>query len=133
MGESMEWTMLRVHWPEVAPAFLWLQDGVLTFRVALWRCELPRCVPMGTFRASGEGVDADGKLDDMNASWKGWDSSPISNFESAKIAFGRRHGGRMQVEGRFGDEKETRGLGQSNRLKPGRVAVVPTRGKVGIS
>lgn len=54
--ESCEWVLLKVRWPEEALAAVWFSNGVLGYRVTIWRREMPRVFPLG--EENGETSDA---------------------------------------------------------------------------
>lgn len=55
---SMEWIKLRVRNLVMAPSTIWVSDGTLAYRIALWEVDNPSFLPAKELFESEEGIKA---------------------------------------------------------------------------
>lgn len=72
--------MLKVCQPELAPEAIWLSNGMLGNRVAIWRRELPKVIPLGDLTRINSTI----ARDVMSKHGQRW-SGGSSKFESHGI------------------------------------------------
>lgn len=58
-NESKEWVVLKVRRPELATSSVWLLDGTLGYRVAVWRRQLPIVMSLGHLEELASSLEED--------------------------------------------------------------------------